>query len=62
MMFEPDAESMPAEQRAGLQEQRLRALVDRLLALGRGSGGTAPVRPASPLAAISACVTCPGSR
>jgi phenylacetate-coenzyme A ligase PaaK-like adenylate-forming protein len=33
MMFEPDAESMPAEQRAGLQELRLRALVDRLLAL-----------------------------
>src|SRR5216684_3984866 len=33
MMFEPDAESMPAEQRAGLQEQRLRVLVDRLLAL-----------------------------
>ena len=32
MMFEPDAESMPAEQRAGLQEERLRALVDRLLA------------------------------
>jgi len=33
MMFEPDAESMPAERRAGLQEQRLRALVDRLLTL-----------------------------
>ena len=33
MMFEPDAESMPAEQRAGLQEERLRALVDRLLTL-----------------------------
>jgi phenylacetate-CoA ligase len=33
MMFEPEAESMPAEQRAGLQEQRLRGLVDRLLAL-----------------------------
>ena len=32
MMFEPDAEAMPAEQRAGLQESRLRALVDRLLA------------------------------
>jgi phenylacetate-CoA ligase len=32
MMFEPEAESMPAEQRAGLQEQRLRGLVDRLLA------------------------------
>jgi phenylacetate-CoA ligase len=33
MMFEPEAESMPAELRAGLQEQRLRGLVDRLLAL-----------------------------
>ena len=32
MMFEPDAESMPPEQRAVLQEGRLRALVDRLLA------------------------------
>jgi phenylacetate-coenzyme A ligase PaaK-like adenylate-forming protein len=31
-MFEPEAESMPAEQRAQLQEERLRALVDRLLA------------------------------
>ena len=34
MMFAPDAESMPAGQRAGLQEERLRALVDRLLAAG----------------------------
>ena len=31
-MFEPDAESMPAEQLAGLQQERLRVLVDRLLA------------------------------
>ena len=31
-MFEPEAESMPAEQRAGLQQERLRSLVDRLLA------------------------------
>ncbi len=31
MMFEPDAEAMPADQRAELQLQRLRALVDRLL-------------------------------
>jgi len=31
-MFEPEAESMPAEQRAGLQQERLRRLVDRLLA------------------------------
>jgi phenylacetate-coenzyme A ligase PaaK-like adenylate-forming protein len=30
-MFEPEAESMPPEQRAGLQAARLRALVDRLL-------------------------------
>ncbi len=33
MMFEPDAESMPAEWRAELQQERLRALVDRLLAV-----------------------------
>ena len=31
-MFEPEAESMPAEQRAGLQQERLRGLIDRLLA------------------------------
>jgi phenylacetate-coenzyme A ligase PaaK-like adenylate-forming protein len=30
-MFEPDAESMPAEQRAEVQQERLRTLVDRLL-------------------------------
>src|SRR5215472_9271461 len=33
-MFEPDAESMPAGQRAALQQDRLRALVGRLLAAG----------------------------
>src|SRR5579862_5736194 len=33
-MFEPDAESMPAGRLAGLQQDRLRALVDRLLAAG----------------------------
>jgi hypothetical protein len=32
-MFEPDAESMPAGQRTGLQEEQLRVLADRLLAL-----------------------------
>ena len=32
MMFQPDAEAMPVEQRAKLQEERLRGLVDRLLA------------------------------
>jgi phenylacetate-coenzyme A ligase PaaK-like adenylate-forming protein len=31
-MFEPDAESMPPEQLAGLQQERLRGLIDRLLA------------------------------
>jgi phenylacetate-coenzyme A ligase PaaK-like adenylate-forming protein len=31
-MFEPDAESMPAEKRAEVQQERLRSLVDRLLA------------------------------
>lgn len=34
VMFEPDAESMPAETLTGLQLERLRALVDRLLAVG----------------------------
>jgi phenylacetate-CoA ligase len=38
-MFEPDAESMPAEPLTGLQLERLRALIDRLLALG-GLQGT----------------------
>jgi phenylacetate-coenzyme A ligase PaaK-like adenylate-forming protein len=38
-MFEPDAESMPAERLAALQQDRLRALVDRLLAAG-GLQGT----------------------
>jgi len=33
-MFEPAAESMPAEQLAGLQTERLRGLVDRLIAVG----------------------------
>jgi phenylacetate-coenzyme A ligase PaaK-like adenylate-forming protein len=33
-MFEPDAESMPADQRAELQARRLSALVDRLIAAG----------------------------
>jgi phenylacetate-CoA ligase len=36
MMFEPDAESMPAEQRVVLQQERLQALVDRLLRLDGG--------------------------
>jgi phenylacetate-CoA ligase len=34
MMFDPEAESMPVEQRAELQEDRLRGLIDRLLAAG----------------------------
>src|SRR5260370_26829469 len=33
-MFEPDAESMPLELLAGLQQERLRGLIDRLLAAG----------------------------
>jgi phenylacetate-coenzyme A ligase PaaK-like adenylate-forming protein len=33
-MFEPDAESMPAEALAGLQLERLRALADRLISAG----------------------------
>lgn len=37
-LFEPDAESMPAEQLTSLQLERLRALVDRLLALGGVQG------------------------
>jgi phenylacetate-coenzyme A ligase PaaK-like adenylate-forming protein len=39
MMFEPEAESMPAEQRAELQQDRLRGLVDRLLAADGVLGG-----------------------
>jgi phenylacetate-CoA ligase len=39
MMFEPEAESMPAEQRAELQQDRLRGLVDRLLAADVVLGG-----------------------
>ncbi len=38
-MFEPEAESLSAEQMAGLQTERLRELVDRLLAVG-GLQGT----------------------
>jgi phenylacetate-coenzyme A ligase PaaK-like adenylate-forming protein len=37
-MFEPDAESMPAEQRAGLQQDRLRGLIDRLIEAGGVQG------------------------
>jgi phenylacetate-coenzyme A ligase PaaK-like adenylate-forming protein len=37
-MFEPAAEAMPAEQLAGLQRDRLRSLVDRLLAAGGVQG------------------------
>lgn len=33
-MFEPDAESMPAERRAEIQAERLRGLIDRLIAAG----------------------------
>jgi len=33
-LFEPDAESMPQERRAGLQQDRLRALIGTLLAAG----------------------------
>ncbi len=33
-MFEPDAESMPPERLAALQAERLRSLIDRLLAAG----------------------------
>src|SRR6516165_4880249 len=48
-MFEPDAEAMPPEELARLQDQRLRALVTRLLALDglqaqrlRAAGVTSP--------------------
>src|SRR5271166_3215642 len=37
-MFEPAAESMPAEPLAGLQLERLRALIDRLIAVGGVQG------------------------
>jgi phenylacetate-coenzyme A ligase PaaK-like adenylate-forming protein len=39
MMFEPEAESMPPQQRAELQQDRLRGLVDRLLAADGVLGG-----------------------
>jgi phenylacetate-CoA ligase len=38
-MFEPEAEAMPPEQRAGLQAERLRGLVARLLAAGGVQAG-----------------------
>jgi phenylacetate-coenzyme A ligase PaaK-like adenylate-forming protein len=38
-MFEPEAESMPAEQLTGLQLERLRSMIDRLIGLG-GLQGT----------------------
>src|SRR5260221_10409843 len=38
-MFEPDAESMPPERLADLQQERLRGLVDRLLAAGGVQAG-----------------------
>src|SRR5450631_3929077 len=37
-MFEPEAESMPAEQRAGVQQGRLRGLIDRLIEVGGVQG------------------------
>jgi phenylacetate-coenzyme A ligase PaaK-like adenylate-forming protein len=37
-MFEPEAESMPADQRAEVQQARLRGLVDRLLGAGGVQG------------------------
>src|SRR5215813_5858443 len=39
VMFDPDAEAMPAEQLPALQTRRLRALVDRLLAAGGVQAG-----------------------
>jgi phenylacetate-coenzyme A ligase PaaK-like adenylate-forming protein len=38
-MFEPDAESMPRERLAGLQQERLRGLIGRLLAAGGVQAG-----------------------
>jgi len=38
VMFEPEAEAMPAEQLPGLQIRRLRVLIDRLLAAGGVQG------------------------
>jgi len=38
-LFEPEAETMPAERRAALQQDRLRALIDRLLAAGGVQAG-----------------------
>jgi phenylacetate-coenzyme A ligase PaaK-like adenylate-forming protein len=39
VMFEPDAESMPRDRLAALQQDRLRSLVDRLLVAGGLQGG-----------------------
>ena len=39
MIFDPAAETMPADERARLQEQRLQSLVDRLLAVGGVQAG-----------------------
>ena len=38
-MFDPAAESMPEDQRQGLQQRRLSAMIDRLLAAGGLHGG-----------------------
>src|SRR6266704_2209173 len=38
-IFEPGAESMPADERAVLQAERLRGLIGRLLAAGGLQGG-----------------------
>ena len=41
-VFEPDAESMPADALAALQADRLRSLIDRLIAVGGVQGRPAP--------------------
>ncbi len=60
-MFEPDAESMPREQLAELQEDRLRSLINRLLAAGGVQAGRRRTR-ASPAGPTSRWPTCPGCR
>ena len=60
-MFEPDAESMPAEQLAGLQADRLRGLIDRLLAADGVQAARlreAGRRPAAPTSRWRTCRAC----
>ena len=60
-IFEPDAESIPAEALARLQADRLRSLIDRLIAAG-GVQASGSGRLASAPAWTSRWRTCRGCR